>query len=142
MVRLEKVWVREDCLLIPVFRCNHRGVLYIWVTLTCLFCTTTTILVWSVLRKSNPQPIPTSPESGPNCSINDAIFKNTQQRIRRGVARIAVYCLVPILAQFWNIVIDGVQYSNKDPEANWGLFLLANIFSGLQVCFLQNGLNC
>ncbi|TPX66470.1 hypothetical protein SpCBS45565_g04430 [Spizellomyces sp. 'palustris'] len=106
------------------------GILYFWVSGISLFCTGVTILVYFFLKRTG-IPLPTT-ESSPSNPNNTVLFRRTQRIIQRAVSRIVVYCLVPIISQFWNIVLDGLLEAGID---DWWVYLLANIFSGLQGTF-------
>ncbi|KNC96843.1 uncharacterized protein SPPG_07675 [Spizellomyces punctatus DAOM BR117] len=106
------------------------GILYFWVAGISLFCTVVTILVYFFLKRTG-VPLPTT-ESTPSNPNNTVLFRRTQRIIQRAVSRIVVYCLVPIVSQFWNIVLDGLLEAGKDP---WWVYVLANVFSGLQGTF-------
>ncbi|KAJ3290710.1 hypothetical protein HK104_006559 [Borealophlyctis nickersoniae] len=139
--------VYEDYSFIP----NERAVfiwewmiLYGWVALCISFCTSTTIFFWWMvqseqryvaMRVKSDADIDNNEKRSAAISegsgISKSKFTKTDSVVTRAVARIAFYCIVPLVSQTFNIVIDAYTFEN-DAALQWWMPFCANVFGGSQ----------
>ncbi|KAI8819330.1 uncharacterized protein EV422DRAFT_108444 [Fimicolochytrium jonesii] len=74
-------------------------------------------------------------------STNTRLTMSNDRHVRQGIARIAIYCLVPLCSQAWNLIYDvfvylytaeGVEPTPQFKRAAYWAVFLANLTSGLQ----------
>lgn len=119
----------------------HRGLMYIWVAGSAFFCTFVALYIWYQLLRSSQLPLQLTFSSNlshraDNQSAASSHHARDDVTIRKSVARISVYCVTPIICQFFMMALDVALYVDREQQwwfMNYMLFL-AYLFSGLQVC--------
>ncbi|KAI9095003.1 hypothetical protein DFS34DRAFT_628100 [Phlyctochytrium arcticum] len=73
--------------------------------------------------------------SGTSGPVGPIHVNKQDKAIRFAVARISLYCVVPLISQFFNIALDTMYYVAPTWRYQPLLVLLANLFGGLQGTF-------
>ncbi|KNC98293.1 uncharacterized protein SPPG_06689 [Spizellomyces punctatus DAOM BR117] len=112
------------------------GFLYGWITLVCILCSIATFLFWYVLYQNQKQlrDIPNRVGSTAASAKKNNKARKKEQLVNKAVSRISWYCVVPLLAQSWNIILDVYLHLGGSYETFTSVWItyLACIFAALQ----------
>ncbi|TPX70927.1 hypothetical protein SpCBS45565_g01429 [Spizellomyces sp. 'palustris'] len=112
------------------------GFLYAWISVVCILCSIATFLFWYVLYQNQKQlrELPNRVGSTVASAKKNNKARKKEQLVNKAVGRISWYCVVPVLAQMWNIILDVYLHLGGSYETVTSVWItyLACIFAALQ----------